>query len=197
MPEDNGRQYDPHLIETFKKIVQKFGIKSYIETGFRDAYNIERLSEANKSLQCYGADIDKQKYDWAKRYFLDHQFDHVTLFNIDSTYMIKVLGQWCVKQPVLFFLDANCDNVKLTPLKKELDAILEYFQQFVICIHDFEHPARKVPFNNQLEDIEEHVKWMDNPIIKYNTAAQYGKWDMFVGACFVWSGIKDNGFQPN
>ena len=128
--EQNAKGYegDEYVHKEITKLVERFEIKTIIETGTYKGHTTKRLSEI-----AYVISFEKnpENYREAKSNYPD-----LNIINIDSVSGLLIT----LPTPnTLFFLDAHW---KGTPLIEELETIREYKLKPVIVIHDFKVPGR-------------------------------------------------------
>lgn len=133
-----GIDEDTIAYEEFKALIQKYGIKTIVETGTWIGNTTEALTTLSDNV--YTVEINADSYHKACERLKENK--NVKLFNMDS---IDFLRQHMQKfeRPILFFLDAHYPS---TPLLGELNIIAENKIKPIIVIHDFVNPIR--PYQN-------------------------------------------------
>jgi len=199
MEDSEKRQYDKFLVDSFLSIIENFKITTYIETGFRDAYILKKISEKYPSVELYGAEVDANYFNSSIKFLNADKNKNVKLSNCPSVDMIDDIEE--LNGAGLFFLDANCGNKSGSLILDDELLVIQNrgFKQFVLCIHDFKSENLNLKYNgvSDIKYISEFLSNSDVRDIRYNQRSEYGLANVGVGAVFIFVGIDNHiNFQP-
>ena len=132
---------DTIIFETIKKLIAKYNIKNFIETGTYLGQTTGAMAQVVENV--YSCEINVNYFEQAKENL--KSFSNITLFNTSSKQFLENVLP-VIQQPALFFLDAHWQEHN--PLVDELKVIAENkFCNSIITIHDFQVPEKDFGFD--------------------------------------------------
>lgn len=129
---------DIYLAEEVRKLIKKYNIKTFVETGTWKGHTTELVSELVH--KAFTIEIDEEY--WKESNYLSTIKNVVTCFGSSDIILDELFTDDKVESPVLFYLDAHWKDS--WPLLDELKVIAKHkLSDCVIIIHDFYNPINE------------------------------------------------------
>lgn len=133
-----GFEGDTYLKSTIQSLIDKYGIKTVVETGtFKGSTTVQFAAMVDT---VYTTEVNPQYYTEANKKFTEHSISTIHSHLGSSVDVLpKILPTISQPQMLLFFLDAHWGPNN--PLLEELQIIADHKLKPVIAIHDFKVPG--------------------------------------------------------
>ena len=118
-------------------LVQRYGIRTFIETGTFRGDTLAWFAERNPHVECYSCETNSLYFRTAR--FRTALRSNVHIKQIDSRVFLEEVHS-VADSPVLLWLDAHWGNDH--PLPGELDVLNLLYRKWIALIDDFQIPER-------------------------------------------------------